>query len=154
MSTPEELTLAVQAAMEKFSPLDRKPTGADVRDMEEAMAPPLFSCEEFDAANENNNLYGVIASDSGYFDLYTVAFAVPAVMGAKAILPGDAKLGVIKDLESEFRAKKADRALYKAADRACVEFIRHAVPETWIKSMKHRVLGYTAVTAAALMTHL
>ena len=154
MSTPEELTLAVQAAMDKFSPLDHKPTGADVRDMEEAMAPPLFSCEEFDAANESNNLYGVIASDSGYLDLYTVAFAIPAVMGAKAILPGDAKLGVIKDLESEFRAKKADRALYKAADRACVEFIRHAVPETWIKSMKHRVLGYTAVTAAALMTHL
>ena len=62
MSTPEELTLTVQASMVKFSPLDRKPTGADVRLMEEAMAPPLFSCEEVDATNEANNLYGVIAS--------------------------------------------------------------------------------------------
>jgi len=154
MSTSKELTLAVQAAMEKLSPLDRKPTGANVQSMEEAMAPPLFSYKEFDDVSATNNLYGVIASNSGYFDLYKVAFAIPAIMGAKAILPSGGKLGVIKDLVSEFRAKKADCALYKAADWAGVEFIRHAVPETWINSMKPRVLGYTAVTAAAFMTHL
>ena len=154
MSTPEELTLALQAATDEFTPYDHKPTGDDVRSMEEVMAPPLFNCEEFDPSQPKNNLYGIIASKKTYEALYAQAFTVPPVVAIAPTYPTDAKLSQTKTLDAQHCSQKATRALYKAADHGAVRFIQHAVPETWLKALKHRVLGYTNVTAATMMAHL
>ena len=66
----------------------------------------------------------------------------------------DAIEETIQDAVAEHANQKNDHAIYDAANKGCVAFIKAAADEVWYKEIKDPVTFYTKVLAAAFLTHI
>ena len=74
--TPEEITLSLSEALDKFFPIQWKPTDYDITRLSETLTPLLLDIP-YDIADARHNLWGCIAPDARYKTKYVVSFARP-----------------------------------------------------------------------------
>ena len=152
--TPTEVIACFQAAQENFVAITGKPTDEDIVRIREILTPLLLSIL-YNESEENNNLWGLIASKEDYKDRYNQAVSTspvrPPIYPAVA---ADATAPIDAEDEFKYAAKLVDFNVHAAAEHGCHAFIKAVVEDTWIAELKHATTFYVGVKASTVLDHL
>ena len=123
-------------ALETFSVINHKSTNNNITNICKIISLILLETT-YNPMNNKHNILGVIASGAVYTNLYTDMFSIPAVIGLyNKTIPKDTTKSKIRIKEVEHSTKINNRALYLAANKACINFFTTVVNKTWYKEIK------------------
>jgi hypothetical protein len=92
-------------------------------------------------------------SPAVYATLSPVAFVIPTNPGIEAILPINATRAAITDLRYAYDEDKRTFNIYEI-DKALKQLLLGAVDEMYVRSLRHKYIGYSNVSTRALLDHL
>ena len=81
-------------------------------------------------------------------------FVTPLNPGATAIIPAGSTGPQIQRIQATFKAETEVYKQHQAVDLALKQQLITAVPQMYIKTLAHNVLGFTNVTSKQILRHL
>ena len=129
---PDDLTLAIQKAMEGYTVIVDRPMDNDLIEIRQLLVPVLMKTTYGELTLENN-LSGVISPAKRYEQIYkNGAYVIPPVIPLyDGNIDKNATRLEINCAEGKNEAQQNDRQLYETTDNACRSFIMAMVDETW-----------------------
>ena len=152
--TPKEIVVKFAHSLDQFETIAREPSDSDLTRIWEVVAPLLLQTP-YDETGAVHNLIGLIHPEAEYIMRYGTAFTEPArVRAYDSSIGEDATAVVWARTEAAHKAKRADRATYKTAQRETAQFILAVVDNTWVRELRDTETLYTDVAPRALLFHL
>ena len=113
--TPEEIVAKFANELEKFEPIDRKPSDTDLTRIREVVAPLLLQTP-YDKTVGTTNLIRLIRPVAAYTTRYGAEFVEPTRVGAyDATIDNESTSVVRARTEAAYKAKRTNRGTYKTA---------------------------------------
>ena len=151
----DDLTLALQKAMEGFMTIVDRPTDNDLIEIRQLLVPVLMKTK-YNKLTLTHNILGVILPSERYQHIYKKgAYLIPPVIALyDETMEKYATRIEVHQAEGKHEAQINDRQIYETADNACQSFIMAVVDETWYKYLEDLDTFYTKITALKLLYHL
>ena len=134
---PDDLTLAIQNATERFTVIVDRPTDNNLIEIRQLRVPVLMKTT-YKKLTLEHNISGVILPAERYEQIYkNGAYVIPPIIPLyDDNIDKYATRLEINRFEGKHEAQQNDRQLYKTSDNACRSFIVAVVDETWYKELK------------------
>ena len=152
--TPKEIVAKFIHSLDNFEPIARQPSDSNLTRLQEAVAPLLLHIP-YDGTGAVQNLIGLIRPEVTYVARYREAFPDPTRVGAyDKTIDYDATAVVRARTKAAHKAKLADRATYKMAQRETNQFVLAVIFDTWVRELRDADSIYTEVSPKYLFAHL
>jgi hypothetical protein len=99
-------------------------------------------------------LYALVVSPATYTAAAGVVFNPPTNPGIAPIIPVQATIPMITELNRQFLADNKEFMIYKSTEASLKKLLLEAVPSTYVNKLKDKSLGFATVTTLMLIEHL
>ena len=152
--TPEDIVAKFAHTLDKFEPIDGKPSDTDLTRLWEAVTPLLLQILH-DEMGSVHSFISLIRPEATYVACYGEVFLELTRVGAyDSNIDNNATAVVHARSEAAHKAKSADHAAFETARGETTKFVLAVVADTWVRELWDSDSLYTEVAPKELFSHL